>query len=102
MEALMAVVVNEGFNLSALIIRSKQCYTQRMSASRPSRKNVHYAALVTTDFYVAVYATRDQNGGGLLCKSPAVRGWKVCRMHGAGSREAEELRAMVSALIRFS
>lgn len=21
---------------------------------------------------------------GLLCKAPAVRGWKVCRMHGAG------------------
>lgn len=21
---------------------------------------------------------------GLLCKAPAVRGWRVCRMHGAG------------------
>jgi hypothetical protein len=53
------------------------------------------------------------------CKSPAVRGWKVCRMHGAHggagsgrahpnychgmrSREAVELRAIVAALVKQS
>lgn len=54
---------------------------------------------------------------GLPCKSPAVRGWTVCRMHGAGggakpgrghpnwqhgarSRESMALRALVNALDR--
>ena len=54
---------------------------------------------------------------GLPCKSPAMRGWAVCRMHGAGggakpgnlhpnyrhgerSREAAELRKLVNALGR--
>ena len=52
---------------------------------------------------------------GLLCKNPAVRGWRVCRMHGAGgghgpgkanpaykhgirSREWVELRRTISFL----
>ena len=56
---------------------------------------------------------------GLPCRAPAVRGWCVCRMHGAGggaplgaghgsyrhggrTREAVEARKMVSALIRMS
>lgn len=56
---------------------------------------------------------------GWPCKSPAVRGWAVCRMHGAGggakpgkahpnyrhgerSREAVALRALVNALGRES
>jgi len=54
---------------------------------------------------------------GLPCKSPAVRGWHVCRMHGAGggakpgkahpnyrhgerSRKAAEMRALINCLIR--
>ena len=54
---------------------------------------------------------------GLPCKSPAVRGWKVCRMHGAGggakpgplhpsyqhgerSKEAASVRALISTLLR--
>ena len=56
---------------------------------------------------------------GLPCRAPAVRGWTVCRMHGARggapngvrngayvhgerTREAVEARKMVSALIRLS
>ena len=56
---------------------------------------------------------------GLSCRSPAVRGWTVCRMHGAGggakpgkehpnyrhgerSREAVAVRALVNALGRES
>ena len=52
---------------------------------------------------------------GILCKNPAVRGWRVCRMHGAGggqpagkahpswrhgmrSKEIKELRRIVSVL----
>jgi hypothetical protein len=54
---------------------------------------------------------------GLPCRSPAVRGWRVCRMHGAGggqkagtdhsqyqhggySRDALEMRKLVTALTR--
>jgi len=54
---------------------------------------------------------------GLPCKSPAVRGWKVCRMHGAGSgakpgplhpnylhgersNESATVRALISTLLR--
>ncbi|SMC69227.1 hypothetical protein SAMN06295998_103488 [Primorskyibacter flagellatus] len=54
---------------------------------------------------------------GLPCRSPAVRGWAVCRMHGAGgganpgkahpnyqhgerSRESAAIRAFVNALAR--
>lgn len=54
---------------------------------------------------------------GLPCKSPAVRGWKVCRMHGAGgganpgkahpnyqhgerSIEAVALRALIAEITR--
>jgi hypothetical protein len=54
---------------------------------------------------------------GLLCKSPAVRGWNVCRMHGAGggalagvdhpnfrhglrSQEMQEVRRLASLLSR--
>lgn len=54
---------------------------------------------------------------GFLCKNPAVRGWKVCRMHGAGgghcsgnlnpaykhggrSRKAVELRKSINELVR--
>ena len=54
---------------------------------------------------------------GLACKSPAVRGWSVCRMHGAGggakpgkahpnyrhgerSQESATFRALVNALAR--
>jgi hypothetical protein len=54
---------------------------------------------------------------GLPCRSPAVRGWRVCRMHGAGggagsgkehpnyrhgvrSRDAMALRAAVNNLVR--
>jgi hypothetical protein len=41
---------------------------------------------------------------GLPCRAPAVRGWCVCRMHGAGggAQEMVEARKMVSALIRMS
>ena len=56
---------------------------------------------------------------GQPCRNPAVRGWHVCRMHGAGggakpgkghpnyrhgerSGEAAELRSLVNALIRDS
>lgn len=56
---------------------------------------------------------------GLTCKSPAVRGWAVCRMHGARggakpgkahpnyqhgerSRESLSLRALVNTLCRES
>jgi len=56
---------------------------------------------------------------GLLCRNPAVRGWTVCRMHGAGggakagaahpnwkhgarSGESVALRKMVNALGRES
>jgi hypothetical protein len=54
---------------------------------------------------------------GLPCRSPAVRGWRVCRMHGAGGgqkagpahsqyqhggycRDALEMRRLVTALTR--
>jgi len=54
---------------------------------------------------------------GRTCKAPAVRGWKVCRMHGARgghgpgrdhpqyqhggrSRDTEEIRKFVTALAR--
>jgi hypothetical protein len=51
---------------------------------------------------------------GLPCCSPAARGWRVCRMHGAGggqkavpqyqhggySRDALEMRRFVTALTR--
>jgi len=54
---------------------------------------------------------------GKPCKSPAVRGWAVCRMHGAGggagfgkahpnyrhgirTNEAVELRAAIAALVK--
>ncbi len=54
---------------------------------------------------------------GFLCKSPAVRGWSVCRMHGAGggalagadhpnfrhglrSQEMQEVRRLASLLSR--
>ena len=56
---------------------------------------------------------------GLLCKAPAVRGWRVCRMHGArggaprgkahgqyrhGGRSIEAMRAvrLVNALARVA
>ena len=60
--------------------------------------------------------TAKSKRSGKPCKSPAVRGWKVCRMHGAGggaptgalhgnyrhgtrSREFVKLLLMASALI---
>jgi hypothetical protein len=56
---------------------------------------------------------------GHACKSPAVKGWTVCRMHGAGggapsgkrngmwkhggrSRQIEEIRAISLAMSRWS
>lgn len=56
---------------------------------------------------------------GLPCRSPAVRGWTVCRMHGAGggaphgerngnyrhgqrTQEAARMKAMVRDLLRAS
>ncbi|XHY15930.1 hypothetical protein SuNHUV7_07090 (plasmid) [Pseudoseohaeicola sp. NH-UV-7] len=59
--------------------------------------------------------TAKSKRSGLPCKSPAVRGWAVCRMHGAGggqssgaahpnyrhgmrTKEMQELRRLVSLL----
>jgi len=55
---------------------------------------------------------------GLPCRAPAVRGWTVCRMHGAGggaprgkthgnyrhggrTKDAVETRKMINALVRL-
>ncbi len=59
--------------------------------------------------------TAHSKRSGILCKNPAVRGWRVCRMHGAGggapqgsahpnyrhglrTKEIQELRQLVSLL----
>ena len=69
--------------------------------------------------HCAPRCTAKSKGTGLLCRSPAVRGWTVCRMHGAGggarpgkahpnwkhggrAGEAVELRKLVNALGRQS
>jgi len=61
--------------------------------------------------------TAKSKRSGLPCKSPAVRGWKVCRMHGAGgghktgcdhprfyhggrSNDTVETRRLITALAR--
>lgn len=67
--------------------------------------------------HLAPRCTEKSKRTGLLCKNPAVRGWKVCRMHGARggakpgkqhpnwkhgerSRDAATLRGLVNALTR--
>jgi hypothetical protein len=67
--------------------------------------------------HLADRCTAKSKRSGLPCKSPAVRGWKVCRMHGAKgghksghshpqyqhggySRDALEMRRLVTALTR--
>ncbi|MEI4264267.1 hypothetical protein V8352_21455, partial [Roseovarius sp. D0-M9] len=68
-------------------------------------------------YHCAPRCTAKSKRTGLPCKSPAVRGWSVCRMHGARSgaklgkahpnyrhgersREAVALRAELNALLR--
>ena len=34
--------------------------------------------------HAAPRCTARSKRSGLLCKNPAVKGWRVCRMHGAG------------------
>lgn len=63
--------------------------------------------------------TAKSKRSGLRCKGPAVRGWTVCRMHGAGGghgpgtanpafkhgmrgREWAVMRSEISELIRFA
>jgi len=69
--------------------------------------------------HLALRCTAKSKRTGLPCKNPAVRGWKVCRMHGARgganpgkdhpnyrhgerSQEAATVRALVTALLRES
>jgi len=63
--------------------------------------------------------TAHSKRSGLLCKNPAVRGWAVCRMHGANgghrsgaghpmfrhgarSNQMTELKALVSKMQRWA
>ncbi len=69
--------------------------------------------------HAAPRCTAHSKHTGKPCRAPAVRGWNVCRMHGAGggaprgsghgsykhggrTREAVEARKMVNALLRLS
>ncbi len=69
--------------------------------------------------HAAPRCTAHSKRTGEPCRAPAVRGWNVCRMHGAGggaprgkahgsyrhggrTREAVKARKMVNALVRLS
>ena len=74
---------------------------------------------VTNPMHLATRCTAHSKRTGLPCGSPAVSGWNVCRMHGAGGGappgkrngnyrhggrtiETMALRAEISALVRES
>ena len=67
--------------------------------SVPSRKNVHGAAFVTTGFYVAVYATRNQNAG--VCNVKAQR-FEDRKLAGCTASAAKNLLALTLLLIPWS
>jgi hypothetical protein len=57
---------------------------------------VHYAALVTTGFYVAVYVTRNQNAG--VCNAKAQR-FGDRKLAGCTVKAAKNLLALTLILI---
>ena len=67
--------------------------------------------------HAAPRCTASSKRSGLPCRNPAVRGWRVCRMHGAGggaspgkahpnykhgmrTKEWTEMRKLVNELVR--
>lgn len=69
--------------------------------------------------HAAPRCTATSKRSGLPCKNPAVKGWSVCRMHGAGgghgpgkanpaykhgmrTKEAQEMRKDINELTRMS
>ena len=75
------------------------CKAQRTSGSHPYCRNVHYVALVTTDFYVVVYATRNQNAGVCNVKAQWFGDRKLAR---CTANAAKNLRALTLLLILWS
>jgi hypothetical protein len=83
-------------NVSFWRSTAKKVQRQRMSGFHPSRKNVHGAAFVTTGFYVAVYATRNQNAGVCNVKAQLFGDRKLA---GCTANAAKNLLALISLLI---